>query len=198
MIIIEGLYDIVATVVAFRKNVNEPSSIISEDDFKLMGDLTEACFKIPGLVVVNSSVTHLDEERDCFSLTPTQYVTGATQLEALPLRAVMNRSTPFAPYGLKLPKVNALVSFTGRLLCFEANSEAGANSGSVSNKPVTTSEAIDDEDTIALKARIRKYTDHINVKDGKDMSKKNESSMENLKGKRKVTLTYESGGAKVE
>jgi hypothetical protein len=166
---------------------------------------------------VNSSVTHVDEERDCFSLTPTQYVTGATQLEALPLRAVMNRSTPFAPYGLKLPKVNALVSFTGRLLCFEANSEAGAsipicacvsietishlsgaNSGSVSNKPVTTSEAIDDEDTIALKARIRKYTDHINVKDGKDMSKKNESSMENLKGKRKVTLTYESGGAKVE
>ncbi|KAN0140507.1 hypothetical protein V8E53_001716 [Lactarius tabidus] len=228
MVISEGLYDVVAIVVTFRPHVNEASSIICENDFKLMGDLTEARLtmfllihllifwatqlkpipiptddvikysKLPGLVVVHGSVTFVDEAHDYFCLKPSQYVSGMSQNEAIPLRALMNRNCPFSPHALKLPKINCLVGFTGRLLSFEPNSDSGAGHGlrakvsvetisqlsdigntTASKKPADVCNVVDDEETVALKERIHKYGNKSGIK------------ADSSKGKRKVTLSLD-------
>jgi hypothetical protein len=249
MVISEGLYDVVAIVslcsnvrlkfkfthyplydqvVTFRPHINKASSIICENDFKLMGDLTEARLttfllihllifwatqlkpipiptddvikysKLPGLVVVHGSVTFVDEAHDYFCLKPSQYVSGMSQNEAIPLRALMNRNCPFSPHALKLPKINCLVGFTGRLLSFEPNSDSGAGHGlrakvsvetisqlsdigntTASKKPADVCNVVDDEETVALKERIHKYGDKSGIK------------ADSSKGKRKVTLSLD-------
>ena len=120
-----------------------------------MGDLSEACFpitqlhlmlipkslqlkpipiatddaiaynKVPVLLMVNGSVTFIDNARDSFYLTPLQYVSGGSQTDAISIHAILNKSSPFAPHPLNLPEINHLVSFTRRLFSFEANTESG-------------------------------------------------------------------------
>jgi hypothetical protein len=166
--------------------------------------------KVPGLVVITGSVTLVDHAHDYFCLTPAQFVSGATQNDAVSVRAVMNRNTPFCPNSLVFPEINCLVNFTGRLHSFEADPESTSGNSlrtkvsvetisnisdvadsSASNKHGQVRNIADDNDAISLKERVRKYTDNTSIKQGDTLSCEKESSMGTSKGKRKVTLSVE-------
>jgi hypothetical protein len=57
--------------LTFSSTQLKPIPIPTDDAIK--------CSKVPGLVVVHGSVTFVDEAHDYFCLTPSQYVSGATQ-----------------------------------------------------------------------------------------------------------------------
>ena len=267
--LIAGLYDVVATVyffensirkiqcllnllpfvqvVAFRPHINEPSSIISVAEFKLMGDISEvsalsfifsvkihmwaqlkpipiatdqviSSSKHPALVIASGSVTFVDEAQDYFCLTPSQYVSGATQNDALALRAFMNRSTPCLSRELTLPCVNGLVGFTGKLHSFEENDERGSEvkiraivyvetishltqryEDSPAKKKIAVSDSFEDDDTITLKNRFRKYVEHSDFDEAKPATVGKDTQQGSSKAKRKLTLTFDGvGREKVE
>jgi hypothetical protein len=228
----------------FRPRVNEPSTIIAESDFKLMGDISEVCStttsliewlpfplmqlklipiptddvikysKLPSVVVINGSVTFVDNAHDYFCLTPSQYVSGGTQNDGVPVRTILNRETLFAPQNLFLPDINCLVGCTGRLLAFEMNAGPGTGNGlcakvSVdtiiqlpecadrpgSKKTTDSRKVADDEDSVALKDRVRKYVEKPSNKQCGDKDWPIASS----KTKHKVTLSLDGvAGGKAE
>ena len=264
LVITEGLYDVMATVcficchltqslhsvalfcmkvIAFRPHVNEQSSIISDDEFRLMGDLTEACStaasviwtrfhpctqlkpipiatneaitynKVPALVLVNGSVSFVDKAHDSFSLTPSQYVFGSLQSDAMPICAVLDGSSPFPLPAHTLPETNNLIGFMGKLLSFEANSDAGTGQPfhakvsvlSISHLSVTGEVSasynggknrtiIDNEDMAALIKCVTKYAEKTATPgDEKDYS------VGVSKGKCKVILSVDGvTGGKAE
>jgi hypothetical protein len=228
--------------------VNEPSTIIAKTKFKLMGDLTEAhsntvspihyltfwstqlkpipiptdnviaYSKVPSIVFVNGSITFVDKAHNCFCLTPSQFVSSAMQNDAVPIRALMDRDTPFSPHTLMLPDINCLVSFTGRLLSFESNTEPGAKNSlrakvsvdtisqlsdctdsPVSKKAGNNHNLADDDDMIALKNRIRKYVQNPRIKQGEPLPAEKDWPIGSSKAKCKVALSLDHvGGGKFE
>jgi hypothetical protein len=173
--------------------------------------------KVPSVVVVNGSVTFVDNAQDYFCLTPSQYVSGGTQNDCMPVRAILNRDTPFAPQNLFLPDINCLVGFTGRLLAFEVNAEPGAGNGlrakvSVdtltqlsqctdgpgSQKPADSRKVGDDEDTLALKDCVRKYVEKPGNKQSAPLSAEKDWPIGCSKTKHKVTLSLDGVVGKAE
>lgn len=154
---------------------------------------------------MNGCVTFVDDARDTFSLTPSQYVTGATQHETIPVRAIINRNAPFLSTTLPIPRINSLVGFTAKLTSLETNSESGtgpALCAEVSVETISHLTADDnspmssqDEDSVALHTRVQKYTAQSVIEHGEDGSSQNQPLSGNSKGKRKLTLTFDSGGS---
>ena len=66
-------------------------------------------------------VSVLEKERNSFSISINQYVTGATQSEQLAIRAFMEKGPKWPDPSKRLPSINSLIAFTGRLFQCEDN-----------------------------------------------------------------------------
>lgn len=163
--------------------------------------------KVPAFLQVNGSVTFVDEPGDCFNLTPSQYVSGGSQSDALPICALMDCSSPFPSSTQNLPEFDWLVGFTGWLLSFEGFTEPGSvhhlhakvlvvtishltimSDVPLSRKPVNV---VDDEDSVVLKEWVSKYAQKKPT-----VVEEKEFSVGSSKGKRKVTLSLNGVGGK--
>ena len=157
---------------------------------------------MPAVVNVNGCVASVDEESDSFTLTLSQYVTGATQYEGMHVRAFMNRSTPFSPPSFHLPRINSLVGFAAKVDTIESYSETGSRAAiravvaveSISHLTGEESAPMsnEDADTVALKTRVRKYVAPTETGADEVRSSEKECSGSSSKGKRKLTLTLDS------
>ncbi|KAH9170383.1 hypothetical protein EDB89DRAFT_2072060 [Lactarius sanguifluus] len=143
-----GVYDIVATIVAYRTNVNEASPSVSEDDFKLMGDIYElktipsdtegaiAACRIPARVFGTGMVTSLEKQDNSFVLSLSQYVGGGSQNDLIVVRALMEKGPKWPEPAKRLPALSGLVYFTGRLSHIEDNPDS--KHGSAKERVVVT------------------------------------------------------------
>ena len=125
----------------------------------------------------------------------------------------MNRSTPFFSDDLTLPFVNGLVGFTGKLHSLEENVEQDSdiklratvyvetisnltqlNDDGVPKRKTAVSDSFEDKDTVALKSRFRKYAEQSNIEESKVATAGKDAHVGTSKGKRKLTLTFDSLG----
>ena len=157
--------------------------------------------KKPALVTAHGCVTLLDDTRKFFILTPAQYVTGATQHEVMPVRAIMDKNPTFLSPAYHLPRNNTVVAITGTLDVVEHTSEpesvttvrAAVSVGTISHLSGEDDMLApkEDEDTVALKTRVQKYVANPQMEDEETHTSEKESSSLSSKGKRKLTLTLD-------
>ena len=115
----------------------------------------------------------------------------------------MNRNAPFLSGTEHLPRINSLVGFTAKLSSLETNSESSTGPticADVSVETISHLTADDntpvsnqDEDTVTLHMRLQKYSTRSEMEQSDDSSSQKETSCGNSKGKRKLTLTFDSG-----
>lgn len=115
----------------------------------------------------------VDKTHNSFFICPSQYVTGSTDCGLIPVRAVMEKGPKWPNPSARLPSPHAFVAFTGKLDHFEINTENAQIAGSA--RTVVSLDSItylrtnlgapapshslqaDDEDSVALKKRVKKY-----------------------------------------
>lgn len=127
-VVSDGIYDINAIVVAYRPNVNVASPVLTDKDFKLMGDISDmipvpmvdmigaisAC-KVPAKVFAAGTVTSVDTEQVCFAMTPSQDVTCSGQIDSIELRAIMEKSPKWPNPVFKLPYMRESIACAAKL-----------------------------------------------------------------------------------
>lgn len=121
----------------------------------------------------------------------------------------MNRKSPFLSSSFHLPRLNSLVGFTGKLDSVETDSEGGSESAICAAVSVETishlitedesSVTKEDDDTVALKTLVHKYSNQTELEQTNAGSSQKETFSGTPKGKRKLTLTLDSSaGNKAE
>ncbi|KAN0134097.1 hypothetical protein V8E53_008102 [Lactarius tabidus] len=132
----EGIYDICANhihVVAYCEEIMSTTAMESTNYPKLMGDIVDvkpvpvlaedpiAACKIAARVIGSGMVSSVDKETHSFFLFPSQIITANADPEALPVRAVLEKSPKWPEPTARLPSPHSFVAFTGKLAQFKDN-----------------------------------------------------------------------------
>lgn len=153
-----------------------------------------------GTAVAIGNVFAIDEGTQSFSMSPSQFVTGASPYDSLRVLVVTEEDSNWKPRAFQLPSLHTLVSVTGTLQRItQRRGMSSPNSSTIdatisvdrlshlsrppssspAKKVYSTSAQVESQDVLALTNKVRKFNATSSIK------KQTEPAVDSMSSKRK-------------